>query len=409
MPGRGAPAYAGAMADVVLKAGRVRPVWAGHPWVFAQAVERIIGQAGAGDEVRVLDAKGNVLGRGLYSPASAIRVRLYTRDGEQPLDAAFLRQRLGEALARRRNLGLPGDGTDAFRALNAEGDGLPGLVIDQLGDVSTLQFSTLGMKLREAAVVEAVQSLLSPRAIVDRTSAKSAALEGFEPGSGVIAGDRELDVLNFSEHGLRFAVPLGIGQKTGFYLDLRALRKRLGELARGRRVLDCYSYVGAAGLSMARGGASEVLSVDSSELAVSVARDCARLNGLADRMRVERMPAQAALEQAAAAGGVDLVLCDPPKLAPKRSAAERAQRAMEAIAQGAIRATRPGGLVVVCSCSAGLGMSELERALAVGAAHAGRRATVLERIFQDVDHPVPAAFPEGLYLSTLIAEVALDR
>lgn len=399
----------GPMADVVLKAGRVRPVWAGHPWVFAQAVERVAGQAAAGDEVRVLDAKGNALGRGLYSPASAIRVRLYTRDAEQPLDAPFLRRRLGEALARRQHIGLPGDGTDAFRVLNAEGDALPGLVVDQLGDVSTLQFSTLGMKQRQAQVIEAVQSLLAPRAIVDRTPPKSAALEGFEPGTGVIAGDEQLDTLRFTERGLRFEVPLQIGQKTGFYLDLRQLRKRLAELARGRQVLDCYSYIGAAGMSMARGGASEVLSVDSSELAVSVARHCVALNQLGDRMRVERMPAQVALERAAAEGGVDLVLCDPPKLAPKRSAMERALRAMEALAEGAMRATRPGGIAVVCSCSAGLGMAELERALAVGAARAGRRAIVFERIFQDADHPVPAAFPEGLYLSTLIAEVSLDR
>ena len=397
------------MADVVLKPGRVRPVWAGHPWVFAQAVERLTGQAAAGDEVRVLDAKGNVLGRGLYSPGSAIRVRLYTRDGEQPLDAPFLRRRLAEALARRRSVGLPGDGTDAFRVLNAEGDGLPGLVIDQLGDVSTIQFSTLGMKQRQPLVLEAVQSLLAPRAIVDRTPPKSAALEGFEPGSGVIAGDPVLETLRFSERGLRFEVPLSIGQKTGFYLDLRQLRTRLGQLAQGRRVLDCYSYVGAAGLSMARGGATEVLSVDSSELAVTVARHCVALNQLGDHMRVERMPAQAALEQAAAQGGVDLVLCDPPKLAPKRSALERARHAMETLAEGALRATRPGGLVVLCSCSAGLGMAELERALAVGGARSGRRVSVLERVFQDADHPVPAAFPEGLYLSTLIAEVSLDR
>lgn len=399
----------GPMADVVLKAGRVRPVWAGHPWVFAQAVDRVSGQAAAGDEVRVLDAKGKVLGRGLYSPASAIRVRVYSRDGEQALDAQFLRRRLAEALARRQRIGLPGAGTDAFRVLNAEGDGLPGLVVDQLGDVSTLQFSTLGMKQRQALVVDAIESVLAPRAVVDRTSQKSAALEGFEAGSGVIAGDTRLETLRFSEHGLRFEVPLEIGQKTGFYLDLRQLRRRLGELAQGRQVLDCYSYVGAAGMSMARGGATEVRSVDSSELAVSVARHCVALNHLGDRMHVERMPARAALERAAEQGGVDLVLCDPPKLAPKRSALERAQRSMESLAEAALRATRPGGITVICSCSAGLGMAELERALAVGAARAGRRATVLERVFQDADHPVPAAFPEGLYLSTLIAEVSLDR
>lgn len=397
------------MPDVVLKPGRVRPIWAGHPWVFAQGVARITGEVAAGDEVRVLDAKGNVLGRGLYSPKSAIQVRLYTRDGDQPLDGAFIRKRLLEAVARRRAMGLPSDDTDAFRALNSEGDGLPGLVIDQLGDVSTLQFSTLGMKQRAESVLQAVQSVLAPRAIVDRTPARTAEIEGFEPGSGVIAGDPELQSLRFKEAGLKFEVPLGIGQKTGFYLDLRELRRRLARLAVGRQVLDCYCYVGAAGLSMARAGAEQVLSVDSSQLCVDVAKHCVELNQLGARMRVERMPAATALEQAAAAGGVDLVLCDPPKLAPKRSAIERAGRAMESLAHQAILATRPGGHVVLCSCSAGLGSAELQRALAVGAANAGRRVTILDRVFQDVDHPVPAAFPEGLYLSCLIAEVSLHR
>jgi 23S rRNA (cytosine1962-C5)-methyltransferase len=372
-------------------------------------VARITGEARAGDEVRVLDAKGNVLGRGLYSPKSAIQVRLYTRDGDQPLDEAFIRERLLAALARRRALGLPSDDTDSFRALNSEGDGLPGLVIDQLGDVSTLQFSTLGMKQRAASVAQAVQSVLGPRAIVDRTPARTAELEGFEPGSGVIAGDPGLESLRFTEAGLKFEVPLSIGQKTGFYLDLRELRKRLARLAVGRQVLDCYCYVGAAGLSMARAGAKQVLSVDSSQVAVDIAKHCVELNQLGARMRVEHMPAATALEQAAAAGGVDLVLCDPPKLAPKRSAVERAQRAMETLAHKAILATRPGGLVVLCSCSAGLGSAEVQRALAVGAAHARRRVTILDRVFQDVDHPVPAAFPEGLYLSCLIAEVSVDR
>lgn len=396
------------MADVVLKPGRVRPVWAGHPWVFAQGIAKRIGPLAAGDEVRVLDPKGHVLGRGLFSPESAIQVRLYTRQADQALDAALIEQRLRQALARRRALGLPNEGTTGYRVLNGEGDDLPGMVVDQLGDVTMLQLLTIGMKRRQQQVVEALQRVLAPAVIVDRTPQRSAKLEGFEAGSGVLAGDSGRNVVSFLEDRLRFELPLGAGQKTGFYLDMRALRQRLASFAKGRRVLDCYAYVGAAGLHMARAGAEHVLSVDSSQAAVDIGRHCIALNGLGDRMTIDRMDAREALDRAAAESNRDLVLCDPPKLMPRRANADKAQHAMQSVAKAAVLATRPGGLVVLCSCSAGLGLTELGRALAVGAKQAKRRATVIDRVFQDVDHPVPAAFPDGLYLSSVIAEVTLE-
>jgi 23S rRNA (cytosine1962-C5)-methyltransferase len=159
---------------------------------------------------------------------------------------------------------------------------------------------------------------------------------------------------------------------------------------------------------MARGGAEEVLCVESSQAAVQAGQHCLELNGMNRVMRIERGDAAQALAQAAQAGGYDLVVCDPPKLMPRRSAYQKAARAMQALARAAAQATRPGGLLVLCSCSAGLGLAELGRALAVGARQAGRQATILERIYQDVDHPVPAAFPEGLYLCSIIAQVELD-
>ncbi len=397
------------MPDVVVKSGHVRPVWAGHPWVFAQGIDSVTGQVAAGDEVRVLDPKGQVLGRGLYSPNSAIPVRLYTRDGEQTLDVELLRHRLEQALARRRAWNLPNDATNAFRVLNAEGDELPGLIVDRLGDTVLLQFSTLGMKQRESQIVEALRQVLDPKAIVDRTPPGAAKLEGFAPGSGLLHGSSLPSQLEFMENSLRFEIPLSLGQKTGYYLDLRALRARLSRLARGQRVLDCYAYVGATGLAMARGGADRVVSVESSQAAVDVGKRCIELNGLSGTMRIEKASADRALADAATQGGFDLVVCDPPKLMPQRSAFSRAQRAMQKIARAAVAATRPGGLLALCSCSAGLGIDELSRALAIGATRAGRSAILLERVYQDIDHPVPAAFPEGLYLSALIAELPRRR
>ena len=392
------------MANVVLKPGHVRPVWAGHPWVFAQGIREIVGPVAAGDEVSVLDPKGNVLGRGLFSPSSAIKVRLYTRDPDRALSEELLRERFERALERRKRFGLPNGDTDAFRLLNAEGDGLPGVIVDCFGDTAMIQLSTIGMAHRRDQVVSALLAAVSPKAVLDRTPARIAKLEGFEAQSGVVTGICP-DSLAFRERGLDFEVPVTMGHKTGYYLDMRALRTRLASLARDRRVLDCYAFIGAAGASMARGGAELVRAVESSEAAVSAGRWCIEHNGLSNVMRIERGNALSELARAASEGGYDLVLCDPPKLMPDRASLERARRAMQKIARAGALATRPGGLFVLCSCSSGLGLEELGRALAIGSTQAGRHATILERAFQDVDHPVPAAFPEGLYLSAVIAQI----
>ncbi|HEX3773558.1 MAG TPA: class I SAM-dependent rRNA methyltransferase [Polyangiaceae bacterium] len=393
------------MGSVVIKAGHVQPVWAGHPWVFAQAIERVEGGAQAGDEIQVRDARGNVLGRGLYSPRSAIPVRLFTRDDQTPIDGALFAARIERAIARRRELGLPSNETNALRLVHAEGDDLPGLVVDQLGDVIAVQLGTIGLKLREGMILDLLTRFLKPRAIVDRTPLTHAKTEGFEPTHGVIRGDTELDAFEFRERGLKFKIPFSLGHKTGFYVDQRPLRARIEELARGRRVLDTYSFVGAVALSAARGGAREVHAVDASAPVLEVAAECAALNELSGRVLFERADATELLNQAGRKGGYELVICDPPKLAPSRAAKTRALQSMRKLAQGGCRATKPGGLLVICSCSAAIGLNELTRAVALGARDVGAHALVLERFFQGPDHPVPAAFPEGLYLCSLIVEV----
>ena len=396
-----------AAGSLTLRPGHVQPVWAGHPWVFAQAVERIEGGVGPGDEVVVRDAKGQPLGRGLYSPGSAIPVRLFTRDPNRAIDAALLAERIGQAVARRRQLGLPAAGTSGFRLIHAEGDGLPGLIVDQLGDVLSLQFGTVGMKRREGLILEALDRLLKPRAIVDRTAQRAAAAEKFTPGAGVIRGDTELTAFEFSEREFAFRVPLELGQKTGFYFDQRPLRARIEELAKDRRVLDTYTYIGSIALAAARGGASSVEAVDSSALALEVAAETAAANGLSGKVRFECGDALEALSAAGRRGGYDLVVLDPPKLAPTRARKERALEAMRRLCAAGARATSPGGLLVVCSCSAALGLPEVTRAVALGARDVGTEATVLERLFQGPDHPVPAAFPEGLYLTTILVQVSV--
>jgi 23S rRNA (cytosine1962-C5)-methyltransferase len=392
------------MPTVRLKPGHVQPVWAGHPWVYAQAVERIEGGATAGDEVTVLDPRNNFLGRGFYSPKSAIVVRVIVRDKDTKIDAALLRSRIAKAAAWRERFHLGEGKTDGYRLVHAEGDGLPGLVVDRFGDVLVVQFLTFGMKLREAFVLQALTDVMKPRAIIDRTPANIAKQEGFEPATGVVRGEAVTE-LTFHERGLEYRLPLELGQKTGFYFDQRALRARVEQLAAGQRVLDAYSYVGAFSMAAARGGASAVRAVDESALALEIGAECARRNGLEGKIEFVKRDARKALQEAGEAGGFDVVVVDPPRLAPTRSAREAALVAYAKLAELGCRATKPSGILVLCSCSAAVDLTALGRALATGAQRANVSAYVWDRYFQGADHPVNAAFAEGLYLKALIARV----
>jgi 23S rRNA (cytosine1962-C5)-methyltransferase len=391
------------LATVRLKPGHVQPVWAGHPWVYAQAIDRVEGGATRGDEVSVVDPRGNFLGRGFYSPGSAIPVRLLVRDETTPIDSALFRTKFERALAARQQLGLGSSpDTTGYRVVHAEGDGVPGLIVDRFGDVLVVQILTLGMKDREAMIFEALGHVFDPKAIIDRTPAGAAKAEGFTEGKGVVRGDAPATI-TFKERGIAWSLPNDAGQKTGFYFDQRDLRGRVEALSSGKRVLDAYSYIGAFGLAAARGGATEVVCVDESAAAVEVGAEQARLNGFEKIVSFQRGDARRTMQEAH--GGFDLTIVDPPRLAPTRGAREQALVMYAKLAELGCRATKPGGLLVLCSCSAAVDLFALTRALATGAVRANMHATVVERAFQGVDHPVPAAFAEGLYLKAVVARV----
>jgi 23S rRNA (cytosine1962-C5)-methyltransferase len=401
--------------SITVKSGHVQPLWAGHPWVFKQAVANVGSGVEAGDEVLVIDPHGKILGRGLYSPRSAISVRLYTSQGSQPIDQEFFAQQIEKALQRRRSIGLPSSDpqprSTGFRLVHGEGDGLPGLIVDRFEDALVVQLGTIGLQRRRGELCEALQALTGASAIIERTPASLAKLEGFE-----LAETRSLygempEVLRFDELGIRHELPIQLSQKTGYYFDQRPLRERIHALSRGSRVLDGCCYTGSIGIAAAKGGASEVYGVDRSEAAVVVAQHNAARNGVAGICRYETMEVGRAFRVAAEQGGYDIVVCDPPKLAGGRklSGARRGRDkslgAYRKMAEKACAAVKPGGLLAMCSCSGAVSADALQRALALGARDSRRRAVVVERLFQGNDHPVPAAFPEGLYLKILLARI----
>jgi 23S rRNA (cytosine1962-C5)-methyltransferase len=370
--------------------------------VYAQAIERVEGNPTNGAEVSVVDPRDNFLGRGFYSTGSAIPVRIVAREETSTLDAAFFHARIARAAARRSDLGLPNDATNGFRLVHAEGDELPGLIVDRFGDAYVLQLLTSGMKQRESWIIEALLSL-GAKTILDRTPASVAKAEGFEPRAESLVHGEPLKQLVMMERGLKYRLPIELGQKTGFYFDQRGLRARVEELAHGKRVLDAYSYVGSFALAAARGGATHVLAIDESGPAIEVARHTAKANGLEARIETRKQDARKALQEANAE--FDLCILDPPRLAPTKSAREGALVAYAKLAEMGCRATKRGGVLVMCSCSSAVDLQALTRSLAIGAMRAGAQAFVVERHFQGADHPVSAAFGEGLYLKALVARI----
>jgi len=388
-------------ARMVLKRGRARPLWFGHPWVYANAVDRLEGTAEPGATITLADHDGRFIGRGLFNPRSQIPLRLLTRKDE-PIDAGFFTRQLGAAQALRGRLGLPSQATTAYRLVNSEGDDLPGLVVDVFGDAAVVQITTLGMAQRRAELFDAIEELLKPRSLFEVAAASYADLEGFSAQTRVARGESRARVACL-EDGIRLeAEPLS-GQKTGLFLDQRPNRVRVGQLARGARVLDVYSYAGGFALQAARGGASEVTAVDSSAKAVARIEAHAAANNLA--VRAVEADAFRFLETATPRS-YDLVVVDPPKFARARKDLDAARKGYERLNALALTACAPGAILVTCSCSQNVEPDEFERILAAGAKLAGRRVRVLERSGTGPDHPLPPAFTEGQYLKVLFAHVA---
>jgi 23S rRNA (cytosine1962-C5)-methyltransferase len=391
-----------ALPLVRLAPGHVQPLFHGHPWVFAQAIAKVEGSPAPGDEIRVVDPRGNFLGRGYWTPGSALAVRILVRDETTPLDLPFFVKRLQAAAALRRDLGIATAENTGYRLVHAEGDDLPGLVVDHFGGALVVQFLTRGMKIREPMLVAALREAFGASTIFERTPKESARLESFEPKTGPLWGDAPKEFA-FRERGIEFRIPSEIGQKTGYYFDQRGLRARVESLSAGKQVLDCYSFVGSFSLAAARGGAASVHAVDASAIALETAAESARANKLDRNVSYECIDAKEALT--ASRGKYDLAVVDPPRLSPTRANRDQALAAYARVAELGARAVKPGGLLVFCSCSAAVDVNALTRALAQGATRANVRATVLERHFQGGDHPVPAAMPEGLYLKALIARI----
>jgi 23S rRNA (cytosine1962-C5)-methyltransferase len=390
-----------------LRRGRERSLRRRHPWIFSGAVARVDGEPAPGDTVDIRSDDGAWLARAAWSPASQIRARVWSFVDE-PVDEAFLRRRLAAAIEARAGLDdEAGEGPDACRLVHGESDGLPGLIVDRYGDTLVVQCLTVAVDRRRELIAGMLAELTGLDRVWERSDADVRGLEGLEPRAGPLLGDPPPDRIAIRDGGLRLWADVRRGHKTGAYLDQRSNRRRVGELARGRRVLDCFCYAGGFTVHALAGGAASAVAVDASADALDLVRANLTLNGLVDDRvgLVEGNVFEVLRGLRDRGSSFDLIVLDPPKFAATSGQRERAARGYKDINLLGFKLLAPGGLLVTFSCSGGVG-PELFASIVAGAAlDAGVDAQVVERLSQGADHPVLLSFPEGEYLKGLVCRV----
>lgn len=391
-------------ARLVLLPGKEGSLLRRHPWVFASAVGGLQGRARAGDTVEVVAANGRLLAKAAWSPQSRIRARVWTFDPEETVDDAFFKRRVQAALGRRQL--IPSlRACSGLRLLHGESDGLPGVVADRYGDSVVVQLTSTGADKWRRAIVGALRLATGCARVYERSDSELRRLEGLPEVTGWVFGEAPNAMPTVVENGVCMRVDVVAGHKTGFYLDQRDNRRLAADMAGERATLNCFCYTGGFSLQALAGGASHVLSIDSSAAALAGAAENLALNPQLDARRSEWREADVFAELRELKGSgrrFDLIILDPPKFAPSAIHLERAARAYHDINVLAFRLLAPAGLLMTYSCSAAMRSEQFQQIVAAAALDAGRDAHIVRRLSASADHPVALNFSEGEYLKGLL-------
>ena len=386
---------------MTLKSGREKSLLRRHPWIFSGAVKSIDDGAMSGDVVHVQSEDGDFLAYAAFSEKSQIIARVLSFDERDTIDEAFYRRRIRKAIARRAALAVQ---TDAVRLLHAESDGVPGLIADKYGDVIVLQLLTAGIDPQRTLLGKLFMEETGAKTIFERSDADVRELEGLPSRKGLIVGDPPSAETVIMENGMKIAVDIEQGHKTGFYLDQRDNRALTKSLAHNADVLNCFCYTGTMSVAALLGGARSVLSIDSSAPSLQLAAHNLRINDL-DASRAAWLDADVFLalrKLRDQAKSFDLIILDPPKLAPTAHHAEKAARAYKDINLLGLKLLRPGGHLMTFSCSGGISAELFQKIVAGAALDANVDAQIVQRLGPGADHPVALHFPEGDYLKGLL-------
>ena len=422
------------MTKISLRARRDYSVRKHHPWIFSGAIASA-GEAGVGETVEVASAEGETLGYGSWSPQSQIRVRMLSFDPKRVPDGTFVAEQVAQAIGRRAAFFAPDSTTNACRVVNAESDGLPGVVADYYDGHVVCQFTSAGAEYWKDVIVRALMANFpagfAPKSVSERTDVDVRAKEGLAvaapaaenistgeatakrplgscDGTGLnrLEGEEPPELIEIREGEIRYWVDVRNGHKTGFYLDQREARAAVGKLAKDRDVLNCFCYTGGFGLAAAAGGAKSVTQVDVSHDALELAKKNEALTfgggpETEDGRRfgfVEADVFQYLRKCRDEGKSFDLVILDPPKFAATKAQVEKAVRGYKDINLLAMKLLRPNGILATFSCSGAMTQDLFDKVLAEAALDAHRDFQLIARTRQGADHPVALNFPEGLYL-----------
>ena len=396
------------MDKVILRPHREESLLRYHPWVFSGAIAQITGHPAEGDLVSVVSSEGQVLACGHYQIGSiAVRVLSFDEDPTQP---DFWLRMLSRALHLRLSYGLAESAdTNCYRLVHGEGDGLPGLIVDYYDGVAVLQAHSVGMFRAKGAICAALRELYGPslKAVYDKSSGTAPFKAGLDLVDGYLYRQEGFtaDEQTVLENGHRFLVNWNEGQKTGFFLDQRENRFRVGQLARGRRVLNLFCYTGGFSIYALAGGAVHVDSVDSSQRAMDMVDRNVALNGFGPEQHTSYCTDAIDFVKNVPDGAYDLMIVDPPAFAKHRGALKNALRAYQRLNAAAISKVAPGGFVFTFSCSQVVDKEAFALAVFSAAAETGRSVRILDRLNQPADHSVNIYHPEGEYLKGLLLYV----
>jgi len=404
---------------VILDKGKARLFQDGNPLIYGGAVREVIGDPQAGDEVVVNDHMGNTIGRGVFNPFSQYRVRIMARNYETLYSLSFfelLKVRVEQAVMLRKAVSLPSKINTVYRLVNGEGDRLGGLIVDVLGTTVVAQSSALWVEKHRDIIEKVLLETLSCDQLVWRRAEGRLKQDGYTGELDDIVSNKnekneksEAEDLVVFENGVKYVVCPEDGQKTGFYCDQRDNRMMIRDLSKGKTVLDTFCYSGGFSVNAAIGGAVSVTSVDSSQPALNTADKNIVLNKVDDVVTTVKADAIAYMQKMQLEGNLyDIVICDPPKLAPTRTSLDKAKNKYTKINAVAMSLVKPGGVLLTCSCSAAMTQSENEfRYMLMEAAKQSKRdITILSTTGAAIDHPVHVAYPEGRYLTAVLCCVA---
>lgn len=383
---------------VTLKKNEEKRILTGNGWVYANEVAKITGKDKNGSLATVVSSDGRFIGKGYINHLSKILVRIFIRDERS--DEEVIRERLRKAVNLRKRLGF----SSCYRAVYAEADLLPGLVVDKYGEALSVQFLTLGMDLRKDFIVECLKDIFTPRAIIERSDVAVRQKEGLPLKKGVICGE-DISRIETEENGLKLSIDLIDGQKTGYFLDQKENRFALRRYAKDKSVLDCFCNAGGFGLNAAAAGAKTVTFLDISPVALSEVNKNASLNGITNIQTIECDVFEKLREYKAEKKKFDLIVLDPPAFCKSGEDVAAALKGYKDINVLAMKLLNDDGILVSSSCSHFVTPTMFKRMLAESAASAGKRAKILEERGQSPDHPVLLGADESAYLKFVILSV----